>query len=67
MSIYIAGQHACPGRTLAKRIQLISAAMLLQHFDIQLPPEQDVCFGNERFGFGVSKPLQPIPFRIRRV
>ncbi|KAI1821857.1 cytochrome P450 [Xylaria intraflava] len=64
---YGGGQHACPGRLLAKRIMLISAALLINNFDIELlADEKDLEFVSPRFGFGVSKPKGPVRFRLRR-
>jgi len=64
---YGGGQHACPGRLLAKRIMLLSTAFLVRTFDIEiLADERAQTFGSPRFGFGVSKPAGPIRFKIRR-
>ncbi|KAI1371821.1 cytochrome P450 [Hypoxylon crocopeplum] len=64
---YGGGHHACPGRLLAKRIMIFSAALLINNFDIEiLVEEQALRFISPRFGFGVSKPAGPVPFRIRR-
>ncbi|KAI1290568.1 cytochrome P450 [Xylaria venustula] len=61
------GQNACPGRLLAKRIMLLSTAFLVNHFDIQLlADEKPMKYVSPRFGFGVSRPKGPVPFRIRR-
>ncbi|KAK7949385.1 Pfs- NACHT and Ankyrin domain protein [Apiospora aurea] len=61
------GQQACPGRLLAKRIMLLSAALLIRDFDLELlvkggKPD----FHSPRFGFSVSKPTAPVPFRLGR-
>ncbi|PLB54879.1 cytochrome P450 [Aspergillus steynii IBT 23096] len=64
---YGGGQHACPGRILAKRIMLLTAAMIATMFDIELlGPESALEFVSPRFGFGVKKPAKKVPFRIRR-
>ncbi|CAH0038134.1 unnamed protein product [Clonostachys solani] len=64
---YGGGQHACPGRLLAKRIMLLTSAMLISNFDIEIRAGKEALeFGSPRFGFGVSKPSGPVPFRIRR-
>ncbi|KAK8093351.1 hypothetical protein PG997_000036 [Apiospora hydei] len=61
------GQQACPGRLLAKRIMLLSAALLIRDFDLELLIEGGKPdFHSPRFGFGVSKPTAPVPFRLRR-
>ncbi|RYP77924.1 hypothetical protein DL769_003297 [Monosporascus sp. CRB-8-3] len=50
---YGGGQHACPGRLLAKRIMLISAAMLVNNFDIEILANKEALnFDSPRFGFG---------------
>ncbi|KAM4054663.1 cytochrome p450 [Hirsutella rhossiliensis] len=64
---YGGGQHACPGRVLAKRIMLLSTALLVSTFDVEiLADEAALAFDSARFGFGVSKPCRPIRFRVRR-
>ncbi|RAL05357.1 cytochrome P450 [Aspergillus ibericus CBS 121593] len=61
------GQHACPGRLLAKRIMLLTSAMMVTMFDVELlTPASTLRFQSGRFGFGVRKPVAPVPFRIRR-
>ncbi|RAL08033.1 cytochrome P450 [Aspergillus homomorphus CBS 101889] len=64
---YGGGQHACPGRLLAKRVMLLTSAMLVTMFDVELlAPESALQFQSSRFGFGVRKPVAQVPFRIRR-
>ncbi|PYI05542.1 cytochrome P450 [Aspergillus sclerotiicarbonarius CBS 121057] len=64
---YGGGQHACPGRLLAKRIMLLTSAMMITMFDVELlTPASTLRFQSGRFGFGVRKPVSPVPFRIRR-
>ncbi|KAE8402117.1 cytochrome P450 [Aspergillus pseudonomiae] len=64
---YGGGQHACPGRNLAKRIILLASSMMAIMFDIELlAPDSSLQFGSPRFGFGVRKPSAQVPFRIRR-
>lgn len=60
------GHHACPGRLLAKRFMLVSFAMFATMFDIEILGENPVEFCSPRFGFGVRKPKNQVPFRIRR-
>ncbi|KAL8847243.1 MAG: hypothetical protein Q9221_007699 [Calogaya cf. arnoldii] len=61
------GHHACPGRILAKRIMLLSCAMMLTLFDINILAEEEaLAYGSPRFGFGVRKPKGKVPFRLRR-
>ena len=64
---YLGGHHACPGRVLAKRIMLISSALMTTMFDIEiLAAEPNLQYGSSRFGFGVRKPKGQVPFLIRR-
>ncbi|KAL4961164.1 cytochrome P450 [Aspergillus stella-maris] len=64
---YGGGQHACPGRILARRIMLLTVAMITTFFDIELlAPSSALEFVSPRFGFGVKKPAGRVPFRIRR-
>ncbi|KAL8783455.1 MAG: hypothetical protein Q9195_009384 [Heterodermia aff. obscurata] len=61
------GQHACPGRLLAKRIMLLSSAVMVALFDIELLTNgQTPKFASPRFGLGVRKPEDRLPFRIKR-
>ncbi|KAL8644236.1 MAG: hypothetical protein Q9226_007865 [Calogaya cf. arnoldii] len=61
------GHHACPGRILAKRIMLLSCAMTLTLFDIDILAEEEaLMYGSPRFGFGVRKPKGKVPFRLKR-
>ncbi|GKZ21546.1 hypothetical protein AbraIFM66951_006728 [Aspergillus brasiliensis] len=62
---YGGGQNACPGRLLAKRIMLLTTAMMVTMFDVELL-EPVPHFDSRRFGFGVRKPVTKVPFRIRR-
>ncbi|GCB28270.1 cholesterol 7-alpha-monooxygenase [Aspergillus awamori] len=62
---YGGGQNACPGRLLAKRIMLLTTAMMVTMFDVELL-EPIPHFDSRRFGFGVRKPVTKVPFRIRR-
>jgi cytochrome P450 len=62
----LGGQHACPGRLLAKRVVLLSCAVLTTLYDVEiLATEEDLEFVLPWFGFGVRKPKGKIPFRIR--
>lgn len=66
---YGGGQHACPGRLLAKRIMLMSVALLIDKFQIELEQtksQRSIEYGSDRFGFGVRSPKGPVQFRIRR-
>ncbi|KAM7202704.1 Cytochrome P450 [Rhypophila sp. PSN 637] len=65
------GQHACPGRLLAKRVMLITAATMITNFDIEIlhadsDRGKDLEFDCPRFGLGVAKPNGAVRFRIRR-
>lgn len=66
---YGGGQSLCPGRHFAKQEIILSTAILLSAYDIELVeekgkkrPEVDMSF----FGFGAMPPNRKIPFRIRR-
>lgn len=64
---YGGGTRMCPGRHFAKREMIVSAAMFLTAFDIELtntdaPVEDD----RRYYMFGVMHPKGPIPGRIRR-
>lgn len=66
---YGGGQSHCPGRHFAKRQMILSTAIFLTAFDIELIEEE----GKKRpnvdmscFGFGAMPPDRKIPFRIRR-
>ncbi|EED13965.1 conserved hypothetical protein [Talaromyces stipitatus ATCC 10500] len=64
---YGGGQHACPGRVVAKRIMLLTSAMMVTMFDVELLASVSALrFSSPRFGFGVRKPSKQVPFRIRR-
>lgn len=63
------GSHLCPGRHFAKQEMIITTAVLLSAYDIELveekgkkPPQVD----RRYFGHGTMPPDRKIPFRIRR-
>ena len=66
---YGGGQSHCPGRHFAKQQMIISNAIFLTAFDIELIEEEDKKRPNvdmSCFGFGAMPPDRKIPFRIRR-
>ncbi|KAI0843823.1 cytochrome P450 [Daldinia vernicosa] len=67
---YGGGDHMCPGRHLAKQQMLVTFALLLSEFDIELSPDSAAAAKVEpdmRFApFGSLPPKNIIGFRIRR-
>lgn len=66
---YGGGQSHCPGRHFAKRQMILSAAIFLTAFEIELIEEK----GKKRpdvdmscYGFGAMPPNRKVPVRIRR-
>ncbi|KAF5662418.1 cytochrome P450 monooxygenase 7a1 [Fusarium heterosporum] len=64
---YGGGSRMCPGRHFAKKELIVTMAMFLTTFDIELEP-LDKWIRNDAkyFMFGVMHPEGPIPARIRR-
>lgn len=66
---YGGGLSHCPGRHFAKRQMILSTAIFLSAFDIELIEEKGKRRPNVNmscFGFGAMPPDRKIPFRIRR-
>ncbi|KAH7324408.1 cytochrome P450 [Stachybotrys elegans] len=64
---YGGGTRMCPGRHFAKKELIVSMAMFLTEFDIQLMPRDGWIQDDKRyFMFGVMHPMGSIPARIRR-
>ena len=65
---YGGGSRACPGRHFAKQEILITVAMLLADFDIEiLGDENALGIQSGRFGLGAKVPVGKVPVRIKRV
>ena len=65
---YGGGSRACPGRHFAKQEILITVAMLLADFDVEiLGDESALGIQSGRFGLGAQVPVGKIPVRIKRV
>jgi len=57
----------CPGRKLAKRMMLLTCAMLIAMFEIEVvEKDRNKPFASPRFGFGVRKPQGKVESRIRK-
>lgn len=65
---YGMGEHMCPGRHFVKYEMMLSFAVLVSVFDIELlspggwRPDDNLA----RYGFGAQPPKQKVKFRIRR-
>jgi cytochrome P450 len=62
---YGGGYSICPGRHLAKNVIIFAAAVLATEFDIEFLTDSLV-LDKWRFGLGIAKPTNELPFRIRR-
>ncbi|KAI1740237.1 cytochrome P450 [Xylaria scruposa] len=62
---YGGGHSICPGRHLAKTIIIFTCVMLVSEFDIEILTDT-LDFNSWRFGLGISKPKNSMPFRVRR-
>lgn len=61
------GAHMCPGRRFAKLEIILSMALLVTLYDINiLASPRSMEMSTKNFGFGVLGPKGKIPFRIRR-
>ncbi|KAH7235366.1 cytochrome P450 [Fusarium tricinctum] len=64
---YGGGSRMCPGRHFAKKELIVTMAMFLTTFDIELEPRDDWIQNDAKyFMFGVMHPKGPIPARVRR-
>jgi cytochrome P450 len=65
---YGMGEHMCPGRHFAKYEMLLSFAVLVTAFDIELLSPAGWCPDDNlaRYGYGAQTPKQEVRFRIRR-
>ena len=61
------GAHMCPGRRFAKLEILLSIALLVTLYDIEIQTKpRDMEMSTKNFGFGVLGPKGKVPFRMRR-
>lgn len=63
---YGGGYRACPGRHFAKREILMTLAVMVTMFDIELDAKMNRTIDPRANGLGAQRPLARIPFRIRR-
>ena len=65
---YGMGEHMCPGRHFAKYEMLLSFAVLVDQFDIEILSPKEWRPDNDlnRYGFGSLLPKQKVEARIRR-
>lgn len=65
---YGMGEHMCPGRHFAKYEMMLSFAVLVSAFDIELlsPADWRPDDNLARYGYGAQTPKQKVAFRIRR-
>ena len=60
------GGHAiCPGRFLAKSVILLTCALMVENFDMEVS-NGDIEMSYAKFGLGTLRPKKPIPFKLRR-
>lgn len=63
---YGGGKHLCPGRHFAKRWVILTAAVFLTTFEIELDDKKHVESDATQFGFGTLPARGKVPCRIRR-
>ena len=64
---YGMGEHMCPGRHFAKHGMLLTLAVLLDRFDIEITGPEDLKLDNDfdRYGVGALHAKQTVKARIR--
>ncbi|PSN67991.1 cytochrome P450 [Corynespora cassiicola Philippines] len=62
---YGGGYKKCPGRFLAKSAIMMTCALIAETFDLEIPAN-DVKTSPWKFGMGILRPKNAIPFRIRK-
>lgn len=64
---YGMGEHMCPGRHFAKHGMLLTLAVLLDRFDIEILSPKDLILDNDfsRYGVGALHAKQTVTARIR--
>ena len=61
------GPRACPGRHFAKREIIMTCAMMVSMFDVEILADEEALEMNPSdFGLGTLRPVGKVPFRIRR-
>ncbi|KAL1606207.1 hypothetical protein SLS60_003608 [Paraconiothyrium brasiliense] len=61
-----AGVHACPGRIFSKYQTILTLAIFVTMFDLEVTAsEKDLHMSPNRFGFGILGPVGKISYRIR--
>ena len=63
---YGGGFRACPGRHFAKREILMTVAVMVTLFDIEIDGSRALQTDPRVNGLGAQRPKNPIPFRIRK-
>ncbi|KAI9155716.1 Cytochrome P466 monooxygenase [Paramyrothecium foliicola] len=64
---YGGGRSLCPGRHFAKRKMLITTAVVLSLFDVELTGDEIAVVDLNHFGFGTMPPKHKVPARLRRL
>lgn len=62
---FAGGYKKCPGRFLAKSAIMMTCALIAETFDLEIPAN-DVKASPWKFGMGILRPKNAIPFRIRK-
>lgn len=64
---YGGGPRACPGRHFAKREIMMICALMVSMFDIEIRADDQALEMNPAdYGLGTLRPVDKVPFRIRR-
>ncbi|KAL8819574.1 MAG: hypothetical protein Q9223_002018 [Gallowayella weberi] len=63
---YGGGFRACPGRTFAKREILMTLAVVVMEFDVEVADEMVLQVDPRQNGLGTHRPKARVPCRIRR-
>ena len=63
---YGGGFRACPGRRFAKREILMTLAVMVTMFDVEIDKTKPLRIDRRANGLGAQRPKTSIPFRIRR-
>ncbi|OJD40672.1 nacht and ankyrin domain protein [Diplodia corticola] len=61
------GARMCPGRHFAKREMLLTMALMVRDFDVEVTADSKALeMGWKDFGLGTQRPKGRVPFRLRR-